>query len=847
MKGIDMEVFLLIIAIGLIIIFYFQLKDKLVKIENRLYEIIDKQNAQLQDSKQEVANKSSKIETVNDEFIELPQKVDKITESVITTAEENQLVFEQELNAVIEEINEPYFDLNEEEEINDEELISLFETKNYESDKKEPIIEKTWYEKIDKNNDLEKFIGENLISKIGIAILVLGIAFFVKYAIDQNWINEVARVGIGILAGGIILGFAHYLRENFKAFSTVLVAGGISTFYFTIGLAFQEYHLFSQTVAFAIMLVITAFSAFISIGYDRQELAILSIIGGFATPFIVSTGSGNYVVLFVYIIILDLGMLVLAMLRKWTLVNIITYVFTMILYLSWLGTKGIQNEENLTNALLFASAFYVIFIAMNIVYNIKYKQYFKRIDFGILLSNTFLYFGAGITLLNHFKPEYKGAFTLTLAFSNCLLAWFIIKNSKADKNLLYVLIGLALTFITLAAPIQLKGNYITLFWAAEGALLLWLAQKSGMQIFRITSIVVYVLAIGSLLIDWNQQYGLTANLPILNNKGFLASLFVCASLGLNIILLKKDNEQTFSLLEVNYSIASYLKISKNVLIILIYLAGLSECSYQLNSHLHPTAVAHIFIGLYHLVFTSLVIYFINKSSNNSAVIKVIGLLNIFLYLIYLNNLPFNEIQFNISVEMVRDIWVLNTASSLAFMVHYLPLFCVVYQSIIIYKIFKTQNQKAFKALYWITVIFITYLSSSEVILHVLKAQIVPIIPPVTDNSDQAFYANFDTYNYIFTQTIKVYLPVLWGVLSFIFLWFGIKNQIKHLRIAALYLLGATLVKLFIYDIREVSEGGKILAFILLGIVLLVISFMYQKIKAIIINDEPKETDSNEIN
>lgn len=845
MIGIDMEVFLLIIAIGLIIIFYFQLKDKLQNIENKLFEISNKQNTQ--------NTKSDILTNKNDSIIEIP-KVEPIEsspivnpiEETISPIDEKQLAFEQELNAVIAEINENKVEQTEEYET-EQEPINLFESIVNEPVNNEPIIEKTWYEKIDKNNDLEKFIGENLISKIGIAILVLGIAFFVKYAIDQNWINEVARVGIGILAGGIILGFAHYLRQNFKAFSTVLVAGGISTFYFTIGLAFQEYHLFSQTAAFAIMLVITAFIVFISIGYNRQELAILSIIGGFATPFIVSTGSGNYVVLFVYIIILDLGMLVLAMVRKWTLVNIITYVLTMLLYLSWLSTKGLENAEYLTTALLFATAFYVIFIAMNIAYNIKYKQYFKSIDFSILLSNTFLYFGAGITLLSHFKPEYKGGFTLVLALSNCLLAWFIIKNSKADKNLLYVLIGLALTFITLAAPIQLKGNYITLFWAAEGALLLWLAQKSGMQIFRITSMVVYALALGSLLIDWNQQYGLTAELPILTNKGFIASLFVCASVGLNIILLKKDGVQNFTLLEIDYSVATYLKISQIILIVLIYVAGLLECSYQLNSRLHPIEAAHTLIGLYHLVFTSLVVYFINKPNNETyyTTLKSIILLNIFLYLIYLNNLPFNEIQYNISAEMVNDIWVLNTASSIAFIVHYLPLLCIVYQSITIYKIFKNQN--GFKTLYWFTVIFITYISSSEIILHVLKTQMVPILPIVTDNYDPTFYVNFDTYNAIFKQTVKVYLPVLWGVLSFVFLWFGIKNQIKHLRIAALYLLGATLVKLFIYDIREVSEGGKILAFILLGIVLLIISFMYQKIKAIIINDEPKETDSNEIN
>src|SRR5207247_885824 len=76
--------------------------------------------------------------------------------------------------------------------------------------------------------DLEKFIGENLINKIGIAILVLGIGFFVKYAIDKNWINEFGRVAIGILAGGILIGIAHYMRKGFKAFSSVLVGGGLS-------------------------------------------------------------------------------------------------------------------------------------------------------------------------------------------------------------------------------------------------------------------------------------------------------------------------------------------------------------------------------------------------------------------------------------------------------------------------------------------------------------------------------------------------------------------------------------------------------------------------------------------
>ncbi|MES1159235.1 MAG: DUF2339 domain-containing protein, partial [Bacteroidota bacterium] len=161
----------------------------------------------------------------------------------------------------------------------------------------------------ERHPDLEKFIGENLVSKIGIAVLVLAIGFFVKYAIDNDWIGPIGRVGIGLLCGAILVGLAHLLRNNYKAFSSVLVGGGLAVFYFTIALAFHEYHLFGQALSFIIMLVITVFAVALSLLYDRQELAIIALAGGFITPFLVSNGSGNYKILFSYLLILNTGLL----------------------------------------------------------------------------------------------------------------------------------------------------------------------------------------------------------------------------------------------------------------------------------------------------------------------------------------------------------------------------------------------------------------------------------------------------------------------------------------------------------------------------------------------------------
>ena len=129
--------------------------------------------------------------------------------------------------------------------------------------------------------DLEKFIGENLVNKIGIAILVLAIGFFVKYAIDNDWIGPVGRVGIGILCGGILVAFAHRMRNSYQAFSSVLVGGGMAIFYFTITLAYQEFHLFSQLVSLVIMIIITLFAIVLALLYNKQELAVIAMVGRF--------------------------------------------------------------------------------------------------------------------------------------------------------------------------------------------------------------------------------------------------------------------------------------------------------------------------------------------------------------------------------------------------------------------------------------------------------------------------------------------------------------------------------------------------------------------------------------
>jgi uncharacterized membrane protein len=722
-------------------------------------------------------------------------------------------------------------------------------------DKTEPVAEvspayyeepkKSWWENFrEQNPDLEKFVGENLISKIGVLILVLGISYFVKFAIDKNWINETARVGIGILCGAIVMGFAHKLRGNYKAFSSVLVAGAIAIFYFTIAIAFHQYHIFSQTVAFILMVIITAFSVLISVSYDRMELAILSLIGGFAVPFMLSTGEGNYQVLFSYITILNIGILATAYLKKWNLVNVLAFVFTAILFGGWQATKvvGMQNDTPgdvpYLGAFVFATIFYLIFTLINIINNLRTNGLFSKLELGILISNTALYFSAGMLIFANFHPELKGVFTISLALFNFICAWVLFKKYGLDKRAVYLLIGLTLTFVTLAIPIQFKGNYITLFWAAEAVLLLWLSQRSQMVQFRFVSIIVQFLMIWSLVLDWFNVYSSNTEIaPLLLNSCFIAGIFAAMSFVLTGFLSKKEVENhTFFGIVLNP--VKYRNSVGVLALITFYITGFLEINYQSNQYFSNYSSSSLPVA-YHLVFCAVLVFFLKKTESLFKQRFVIGLslLNIVLYCLFFSNIPLAELQGNLS---------LDATSNIAFILHYVSLACIIYFGFVIWKDCNTSDAFLLserKWFIWIAALGFVYIASNEVMLHGLAF----LTEPVAIKNNESYSKAYQIYEKAQTLLTKVAFPILWGILAFVFLTIGIKNQWKNLRIVALTLLGITIAKLFVYDISNVSETGKIIAFILLGVLILVMSFAYQKIKTIVLNEDEKEKTTDENN
>ena len=470
---------------------------------------------------------------------------------------------------------------------------------------KKKVEPKVVLKKTKKKRDVEKFIGENLINKIGIGVLLLGISYFLKYAIDNNWISEIGRFAIGILSGGILTFIAHKIRTKYKAFSSVLVGGGLATFYFTIGYGFHVYELFSQTVAFSLMVGVTIFSVLLSISYDKKELAVLALVGGFLTPLMVSNGSGNYIVLFTYIAIINAGMMVLAYFKKWNLINILSFAFTVGMYGFWFF-RDIVLAANppYAGALVFASIFYLMFFIMNIINNVKEGRKFTALDFSLLLSNSGLYYGVGMMIfLFSDKTQYQGIFTLIMAVFNFAFAFPLYRRKQIDKNLIFLLIGLVLTFISLTAPVQLSENYITLFWTAEMILLLWLGQKSKIKLMKVGSLIIMGLMMISLVWDWAELYSFyryaEGTLPVIANRAFLTGAFSMIGMLLYGMLLRKEETNEFL---PSIGVKGLLIASRVAFTSILYIGGVLELNYQLMERVNYGDLRTIAIATYNLVF-----------------------------------------------------------------------------------------------------------------------------------------------------------------------------------------------------------------------------------------------------
>jgi len=409
--------------------------------------------------------------------------------------------------------------------------------------------------------------------------------------------------------------------------------------------------------------------------------------------------------------------------------------------------------------------------------------------------------------------QYRGLFCVSLAVVNLVLSYILFRNRKVDTNILYLLIGITLTFISLAAPIQLHGHSITIFWASEAVLLYWLYQKSNINLMRYTSLLLWIAMLLSLLMDWEQIYGNTnVTLTVIANKGFITTLCAAVSSFLLAVLMFKDTTEATGRFKVDKRVFSITGL------VLLYLSGLLEINHQFITRF-PYTDLNI---LYMMVYTPVFVFIYYVVSFKIAIINFTENLKFGLLLacitIYLLLTP---LFFNLQHVMLET----GKVPATHFMVHWVG---AIFTGLLLYRVIALtrKNEKA-----GVITLFTWVLSVGVVVFLSLEVSLI---------SNQLFYNKVHSIDRIETVYIKTGLPILWGLLSFALMWLGMKHKQRMMRVASLTLFSITLLKLFLFDIKNIPIWGKIAAFFCLGILLLIVSFIYQKDKKNTATDEAKK-------
>ena len=383
--------------------------------------------------------------------------------------------------------------------------------------------------------DWELLIGGNVFNRIGAIAILIGVAFFLKYAFDHNWITPWMLFGIGIASGiGLVLGGRHFYYAGAKVFSQGLSGAGISVLYLTIYSAFNLYHIVSQYPALAMMTAVTAIAIWQSLKYDAIAVALLGLAGGFLTPVLLGgrpgAGPSNPLGLLGYLAVLDIGLLAVSQKKpKWFVIEPLALASTYLIYLLWYTDQYTPKSLPVTCALL--TVYWLLFYAIDVIRIVKDDAENAQLRTAVSMASVFFYYLALYAVLDPKHHQAMGLVTLAIGAVYMATCLILLRRHRESSTFAPRYVVTAIAFLVMATGVQYKDFTLVSLWSVEAALLLWAALHWQMRSVTISSIILYGLAIYALCLSggtWGVSHPATFHL-VLNDR-FAAFAALAASL-----------------------------------------------------------------------------------------------------------------------------------------------------------------------------------------------------------------------------------------------------------------------------------------------------------------------------
>ncbi|ADU35887.1 DUF2339 domain-containing protein [Variovorax paradoxus] len=385
--------------------------------------------------------------------------------------------------------------------------------------------------------------GGNMLVKLGVLILFLGLAFLLRYTAERVTVPIELRYAAVALVGAGLLVLGWLLRHKRAGYALILQGAGIGVFYLTTLAAMKLSGLLPASVGFAFLFGVAVLSAALAVLQNAPLLAIVAALEGFAAPVLASTGSNQPVGLFTYLLVLDVGIVLIAWFKAWRVLNLIGFVGTFTLAAGWAHKYYTDDQYGIVQPFLIV--FFLLFTAIGLFFArrtlfdapvqpaqplatraLDTLRRAGRVDSSLVFGTPMVAFGMQYLLMH---PWTYGAAFSAMALSAFYLVMGRLVFATQPKGLALLAEAYAIAgviFGTLAIPLGLEGQWTGAAWAVEAAGMYWLGARQGRVYARAFSFLVFAGAVWKLL-EATQVDG-AAGHPLLQGS-VIGPLLVAAS------------------------------------------------------------------------------------------------------------------------------------------------------------------------------------------------------------------------------------------------------------------------------------------------------------------------------
>lgn len=363
---------------------------------------------------------------------------------------------------------------------------------------------------------LESLIGGQLLNRVGIIVLLFGVAYFLKYSFDNRWIGELGRVVIGFIGGITLLAAGNLMmKRHYRYFSQGFSGGGLGILYLTTFAAANYYHFFSPLVAFSILVLTAMTGGILSVRQNAYGVAVLAAVGGFLTPFLIGSREANPPALLSYIAVLDLAVIYLAYHKNWRSLNLLSFCGTALVYFLYQQSSFQQYQSNLWLNQFFLVLYFLIFGTLTFLYNVRHRQSTGAGDVLLLVLNAAFFFGVSANNLDNRYHHWLGVFAILLAVIYLLLGLTLYRRKLGDDLLFLSLLGTSLSFVTIAIPLQFENDRVmTVAWLVESIILIYAGIKGVNILVRRAGLLL--LSLVTIATQLGYPYFYETPVPVLN-------------------------------------------------------------------------------------------------------------------------------------------------------------------------------------------------------------------------------------------------------------------------------------------------------------------------------------------